>query len=300
MLPITGCGGWFGTSTLFSSSQAAMRWPQLLRRETCSSGRSVLGESAAPGEPELPVLQLERVGLSIPVYSTETRQLKRVLIRSVTGGALSRDQQGAVVEALRDVTCNIYHGERVGLIGHNGAGKTTFLRLVSGIYTPTSGRFQCRCKVSPMLQKSFITSPDLSGYLAVKAHYLLTHGSLAGFDAFLEDILEFSGLGDYLHLPMKGYSEGMRSRLMFALITGSAHECLALDEGFGTGDTRFYKRARLRMQSFVESTGTLILASHSEGLLRKFCTRGLVFDQGKIVYDAPLEDALAYYDEACS
>lgn len=277
-----------------------MRWPLLLRRDLSGRRSSASLDVAATPSDEQPVLQLEQVGLSIPVYSTETRQLKGVLIRSVTGGALSRNQQGAVVEALSDITCNIYHGERVGLIGHNGAGKTTFLRLISGIYTPTAGRFSCRCKVSPMLQKNFITSPDLSGFMAVKAHYLVTHGSLVGFDDFLADIQDFSGLGDYLHLPMKGYSEGMRSRLMFALITGSSHECLALDEGFGTGDTRFYKRARLRMQSFVEATGTLILASHSDGLLRKFCTRGLVFDQGRIVYDAPLEDALAFYDEACS
>lgn len=251
-------------------------------------------------EAERPVLDLENVSLRIPIRTTETRQLKRVLIRSVTGGQISCDQQGAVVEALSNVSCKIYHGERVGLIGHNGAGKSTFLRLISGIYQATSGKFTARCHVSPMLQKIFITSPDLSGFQAVKAHYLMAHGNLRGFEEFVEDILDFSGLGDFLHLPMKGYSEGMRARLMFALITGSAHECLALDEGFGTGDTRFYKRARMRMQSFVEATGTLILASHAEGLLRKFCTRGLVFDQGRVVCDAPLEEALGFYEASCA
>lgn len=245
--------------------------------------------------PQDPVIELNDVWVKIPVLTTETRSLKSVLLRSVTGGSLRKSNQGAEIDALRGISCKINHGERVALIGHNGAGKSTFLRLVSGIYFPTSGTFVARRKVAPMLQKSFITSPDLSGLQAVKGHYLLLYGNLRGFDSFLSEIVDFSGLGDYIHLPMKGYSEGMRARLMFALITGSTHDCLALDEGFGAGDMRFYKKARMRMQRFVDATGTLILASHADGLLRKFCKRGLVFDQGSIAYDAPLEEALEYY-----
>lgn len=252
------------------------------------------------GSSELPVLQLDQVCLSIPVQSHETRYLKSVLIRSVTGGSLRRSSGGAQIDALKNVTCSIYHGERIGLIGHNGAGKSTFLRLISGIYQPTSGSFVSRCKVSPMLQRSFITSQDLSGFQAVKGHYLLTHGTMKGFKAYLEDIVEFSGLGDYIHLPLKGYSDGMRARLMFALTTSSRHECLAVDEGFGAGDMNFFKRAKQRMQAFVEATGTLILATHSEGLMRQFCARGLVFSQGSIIFDAPLDEALSFYAHECA
>lgn len=247
----------------------------------------------------LPVLQLTSLSLDIPVKTQETRYLKSLLIRSVTGGSLNRVANGVRVSALKDVNCKIYHGERIGLIGHNGAGKSTFLRVISGIYTPTSGSFVSRCKVSPMLQKNFITSMDLSGLQAVKGHYLLANNSLRGFDAFLRDIVEFSGLGDYIHLPLKGYSDGMRARLMFALITSSSHECLAVDEGLGAGDTSFTKKARKRMRQFVESTGTLIMATHSEALMRQFCTRGLVFSEGSIVYDAPLEEALSFYSHEC-
>jgi ABC-type polysaccharide/polyol phosphate transport system ATPase subunit len=244
---------------------------------------------------ELPVLELDRVGLNIPVVSQETRQLKHVLVRSVTGGAFHKSREGVIIEALKNISCKIFHGDRIALIGHNGAGKSTFLRVISGIYRPSSGQFISRCKVFPMLQKSFVTSPELSGYQAIKAHYLLLNQSLKGFDPFLEGVIEFSGIGDYVHLPLKGYSDGMRARLMFAMITGSPQECLALDEGFGTGDNRFYRRARMRMQEFVDQTGTLLLASHSPDLLRRFCTRGLVFDEGSIVFDAPLADALSFY-----
>jgi len=246
-----------------------------------------------------PVLELQDVWLRIPVLTMETRSLKKVLIRSVTGGALRKSGSGAEIEALRGISCTISHGERVALIGHNGAGKSTFLRLISGIYQPTSGSFRAYCPVFPMIQKSFITSPDLSGMQAAKGHYLLMHGNLRGFDAFIEDVIDFSGLGDFIHLPMKGYSEGMGARLLFSMLTASQHDCLAMDEGFGAGDARFFERAQRRMEDFIGSAGTLLLASHANELLRQFCTRGLVFHQGQIVCDAPLDEALAYYHESC-
>ena len=242
-----------------------------------------------------PVLLLEQVGLQIPVFSTETRSLKTALIRSVTGGQLKRGPSGAVITALHNLNCVVHEGERVALIGHNGAGKSTFLRLVSGIYTPTSGRFERRIRVFPMIQKSFITSPELSGLQAIKAHYLMIRGHLREFDVFCEGVTAFSGLGDFIHLPIKTYSEGMSARLLFSMLTAFSHECLAMDEGFGAGDFSFYEKAQQRLQSFIEQAGTLFLASHSDSLLQQFCHRGLVFDQGSIVFDGPLDAALAHY-----
>ena len=217
------------------------------------------------------------------------------MIRSVTGGRLSRSRGGAVITALQDVTLNIRQGGRVALIGHNGAGKSTFLRLVSGIYKHTSGHFKAHVPVFPMIHKGFVTSPELSGLQAIKAHYLLAHSHLRGFEEFCEDVIDFSGLGDFIHLPVKTYSQGMAARLLFAVLTGGSHDCLAMDEGFGAGDTRFYEKAQERMNRFLSSAGTLLLASHSEELLRRFCRRGLVFDSGRVVFSGSLEDALEYY-----
>ena len=267
--------------------------------QASQSGRpdSSAGKAQSMEAPKRVVLKLENVGLDIPVFTTETRSLKSTLIRSVTGGGLKRRGGGAVITALEGVTCEIREGDRVALIGHNGAGKSSFLRLISDIYQHTSGLFEAYVRVFPMIHKSFITSAELSGMQAIKAHYLMVNGNLKGFQSFCDDVVMFSGLGDFVHLPMKTYSQGMAARLLFSVLTACSHDCLAMDEGFGAGDSSFYVQAQDRLHSFLSTTGTLLLASHSDGLLRQFCQRGLVFDHGRIVYDGGLEDALNFYHQ---
>jgi ABC-type polysaccharide/polyol phosphate transport system ATPase subunit len=246
------------------------------------------------GEVE-PVLELKHVNLDIPVFTSDSRSIGSVLLRTVTGGKLNHKQGLARVEALRDLNLEINSGERIALIGHNGAGKSTFLRLISGIYQPSSGVLRVHKFVYPMISRSFITSPELSGLQAIKAHYLTLHGNLRGFSSYAQNVIDFCGLGDFIYLPIKGYSQGMAARLLFAMLTGIPHQCLAIDEGFGTGDSRFVEAAQNRLDHFLESAGTLLLASHSDSLLQRFCHRGLVFHQGKIVMDADLKEALAFY-----
>jgi len=242
-----------------------------------------------------PVLTLKDVGMDIPVMTTEMRSLKASLIRSVTGARLRRKAGGAIITALQHITCTVYEGDRVALIGHNGAGKSNFLRMISGIYKHTSGYFESLVPVFPMIHKSFITSSELSGIEAIKAHFLMIKGNLKRFSAFRDDVVDFSGLGDFVHLPIKVYSQGMSARLLFALLTACSHDCLAMDEGFGVSDSSFYEQAQRRLDDCLGTTGTLILASHSDELLRRFCHRGLVFDQGRLTFDGPLENALDFY-----
>ena len=245
-----------------------------------------------------PAIEIKDLSLAIPIYHIENRSLTKRLAKKViniTGGTLDQSKNKTNVIALNNINLTIMRGERVGLIGHNGSGKSSFLRLISGIYIPTKGNIDILVKVYPMLQKTFLTSPELSGIDACKAHYLLKNHSLVGFESFLNEIIEFSGLGSYISLPMKTYSEGMSARLIFSILTSSPHDCLAIDEGFGTGDADFCDRAEERMKQFIESAATLFLASHSEELLKQFCNRGIVFSHGSIAYDGPLDAALNYY-----
>ena len=245
-----------------------------------------------------PAIELKDISLSIPTCHQENRSLSKKVVNKViniTGGALDKVKNRTYIIALKNINLTIMKGERVGLIGHNGSGKSSFLRLISGIYLPTSGNIKVLVEVYPMLQKTFLTSSELSGIDACKAHYLLKNHTLDGFENFLNDIIEFSGLGSYISLPIKTYSEGMSARLIFSILTSSPHDCLAIDEGFGTGDSDFCDRAEERMKQFMESAATLFLASHSEELLKQFCNRGIVFSHGSIAYDGPLDAALNYY-----
>jgi len=245
-----------------------------------------------------PVVEIKDVTLSIPIYYSENRSFTKRFtnkVINITGGKLYESKKGTNIVALNHINLTFMKGERVGLIGHNGSGKSSFLRLISGIYKPSNGDIKISVDVYPMLQKTFLTSAELTGIDACKAHYLLKNYSLNGFEEFLSEIIDFSGLGSYLSLPIKTYSEGMSARLIFSILTSSPHECLAIDEGFGTGDSDFFDRAEERMQQFMESAATLFLASHSDELLKKFCNRGIVFSHGTVAYDGPLDAALNYY-----
>ncbi len=242
------------------------------------------------------ILKAENLSLEIPLVNKLNQSLKRKFVRSITGGKIARNNGLTVIKALSKINLEIEKGERVGLIGHNGAGKSSFIKLASGIYEQTSGDLHCPVKAFPMLQKSFIVSDALTGIDEAKARYLLINNNLKEFSFFLEDIKKFSGLGDYIALPLRTYSSGMSARLIFSLLTYHAHKFLALDEAIGTGDSAFYEKAEIRLENYINNTGTVIIASHSKELLEKFCNRGIVFSEGTIIYDGKLQDALDFYD----
>lgn len=245
-----------------------------------------------------PLVELEHVCLDIPVEGVGSRSLKAALVGGLTGGLLNRNRGGSLaVQALSDLNFTIRKGERVALLGHNGAGKSTLLRLLSDVYAPSRGRIRRHGQVAPLINKSFWVDTDLSGRHAARAQYLLNCNTIEGFDEFLEELVNFTELADFIHLPIRTYSDGMRTRLQFGLLTAFRHQALALDEGIGAGDQWFLSRARQRLALFLGEVGTLILASHSNELLSQFCNRGLVLQHGRVVFDGSLPEAFSHYSQ---
>ncbi len=200
--------------------------------------------------------------------------------------------------ALENLNLTINKGDKIALIGENGSGKSTLLRLVSGIYKESSGCIIRNMSVKCLLDKSFLVSTDLAGVYAARAEYVNYFGSFVGFENFLEEICEFSGLNEFIYKSMSTYSDGMRVRLLFSILTSPffKYECLALDEGIGMADREFNAKASKRFQSFLGQSNTLLMASHSSDLLKEFCTKGLVLKKGNIVYFGDIVEAIKCYE----
>lgn len=199
--------------------------------------------------------------------------------------------------ALDNVTLSIGEGDRVGIIGRNGSGKSTILRLISGIFMPTEGQIEVTGAVQAMFDLQIGVQFAASGYQNIKMIGLMRGFSRAEIKERIPEIVEFSGLGDFIHMPVKTYSTGMRTRLLFSTITALDPEVLLLDEWFGTADEDFNKRAGTKMKAIVERSGILMLASHSMPLLQKHCNKCLWLHDGHMRAYGETHEVLASYRE---
>ena len=187
----------------------------------------------------------------------------------------------SVVEALRDITLSLKEGDRVGLVGHNGAGKSTLLRLLSGIYEPTRGSARIRGRVAPVFDLGVGMDPEISGYENIIIRGLFLGQTRKQMLAKIDEIAEFTELGEYLSMPLRTYSTGMRVRLAMGVVTSIDPEILLLDEGIGAVDAEFMKKARVRLQDLVERSGILVFASHSNEFLAQLCDTAMWIDHGR-------------------
>lgn len=241
---------------------------------------------------------LKNVVTEFPIYGAQTSFRTALLGR--VGGVLRRGSNGAakrvVVRALDNVSLAINHGDQVGILGHNGAGKSTMLRVLAGIYQPSQGSISIEGRVSPL----FTTSPGLAvddtGYENIVTCGLLLGMTRDEIERKLPEIEAFTELSDYLALPVRTYSPGMLVRLGFAIATAIDPEILLLDEGLGAGDARFATRAVNRVKALIERSSVMVLASHSDKLIQQMCKRAILLDRGHVVADGPTEEVLAIYD----
>ncbi len=244
-------------------------------------------------------IQLSNVSVHFPVSLAGSKRLfHKETLQSVLGGTVVFDEKDASVTALHGINLNLTDGERLGLVGHNGAGKSTLLRVIAGIYEPTYGRIASRGRVSAMFSQSLGMEMDSTGYENIEIGCLFRGMDKNEVAAAAEDIADFTELGPFLDMPIRTYSSGMMARLSFAITTIHTPEILVIDEAIGTGDASFQEKAKQRLDEFMARTRILVLASHNNSLLQRFCDRGIWLEKGKIIGDGPIDEVLGAYNNS--
>jgi len=242
------------------------------------------------------LIKLENVTLEFPVEASKPQRRRSSSEEGPIGGQLSSGQAGhLVVRALDQLSLTLEPGDRLALVGHNGAGKTTLLRVMAKLYAPTHGRVTIQGRVAPLLNLSFGMDMDSTGYENIFIRGLFLGMSKAELKKKADAIAEFSELGDFLDLPMRTYSSGMRARLAFAISTHVETDILLLDEVVATGDARFFKKANERLESFARESKVLVLASHSNKVLRGICNKALLLEHGRIRKFGPIDEVIETY-----
>ena len=241
-------------------------------------------------------VSLEHVGVEFLVREMQTSSLISTAKSFATGGDIDMTNRRKVtISALKDVCLTFKDGDRVGLIGHNGAGKTTLLRVLSGILPPMEGRLRIEGRLAGLLSIQMGLDQNASGYenIIIRARYMgCSEEEIA--ERF-DDICSFSELGDYLHLPLKTYSSGMRVRLAFSIATAFDPDILILDEWLSAGDATFRDKASMRLKGLIAQSGIFVMATHQPGLMKSMCNKGVVMSKGRVRFIGEIDDALEWH-----
>lgn len=237
---------------------------------------------------------VEHVSMEFKRVKNEASSLKEAILRKIR-----REYTCQVQKALDDVSFQIHKGEVAGLIGTNGSGKSTMLKIISGVLTPTRGRVEVDKSKVQLLTLGTGFDGELTGRENV---YL--NGALIGYSRDFLDrnygkIIEFAQLEDFMEEKVKNYSSGMVSRLGFAIATaGEAPEILILDEVLSVGDMFFRKKSEARIREMIHGGSTVLIVSHSPGVVRENCTRALWLDRGKLLADGDPKTVCAAYEKS--
>jgi ABC-2 type transport system ATP-binding protein len=240
-------------------------------------------------------IETRQASVDFPIFDAKTRSLKKAVLGMVGGNIASDHRKVPVIQALHDIDITIEEGDRVALVGHNGAGKSTLLRLLSGIYAPTSGSALIEGRVAPVFDLGVGMDPEISGYENIMIRGLFLGMSRKQMEARVDEIADFSELGDFLSMPLRTYSTGMRVRLALGVVTSIDPEILLFDEGIGAVDSAFLAKAQGRLQELVERAGLLVFASHSDEFLRKLCTSAIWMEHGRVKQRGGLREVLTAY-----
>jgi len=234
---------------------------------------------------------IKNLTMRFPVYGADNRSLKKHLARLSVGGKIGKAAgRPPVITALSNISMRLKPGDRLALIGHNGSGKTTFLRALSGAYEPDEGTIEVQGRVAALLDLSLGIDASATGYDNIRLRGLIAGLTSKEIEQKMESIAAFTDLGGFLAMPMKTYSAGMQARLAFAVATSVDADVLLLDEWIAVGDAKFRAAAHERLLDLVERARILVLASHDTQLVRYYCNKVVRFDSGTVSRVRPIDE----------
>lgn len=222
--------------------------------------------------------------VEFPIYNASHRSLKKSILNRTTGGRIASDAARSVmIRAIDGLSLDIVPGDRVGLMGHNGAGKTTLLRVLSGVYVPSAGELEVEGKIVSLLDLSVGMEPEATGFENILLRGITMGLTPHEIENHIDEISEFSELGDYLNMPVRTYSSGMQLRLAFSVSTCVSADIILMDEWLSVGDASFNEKATRRLDAMVEQSSILVIASHAPDVLNRICNRKLLLSHGKAI-----------------
>ena len=231
------------------------------------------------------IYTLDNVSLRFPIFNNFHRSLRSDalnVVKKAVGGQINITNQSTSITALKNLTLKISKNDRIGLYGHNGSGKSSLLRLLAGIYEPTSGRIDINGKIHSMLDLTSGMEEEATGKqnIILKSYALgMTKNEI---NDKIQEIVDFSELSDFIDLPIKIYSSGMKMRLAFSISTAFPADILLLDEWLSVGDDAFSKKAEDKLNDFSKNANAFVLASQNLKTLEKHCNRIFELNYGNL------------------
>ena len=234
------------------------------------------------------------------LFSRETFSIPKLRSKKLVGSDLVTVNNKQFIHSLNDVSLFLEPGDRLGLVGHNGAGKTTLLKALSGIYPLHSGSLSTKGQIQTFLSQGYGLNPEMTAIDYLELQCVLRNYDKVTTKQFIEKVVEFIEMDDFVFIPIRTYSTGMLARLLAAAAIFCPGDIFLIDEGIGAGDASFSAKFNIALDHFFKKAKILVLASHSEDLIRHICNKVVVMAKGKIVFSGEVDDGFDFYREYSS
>jgi len=246
-----------------------------------------MSQSAGLGRPSIVAQDVRKTFLLNHAFSLKDTVVSWIRRRKTT----------SVFEALKGIDLVIDEGESVAILGLNGSGKSTLLKLISGVMRPDGGEVLTRGRVAGLIEVGAGFHPELSGRENVFLNAAILGMSRKEIESRYEEIVAFSEIEEFIDQEVKHYSSGMFMRLAFSVAIHVELDILLVDEILSVGDAPFREKCRLKFQELIAQNKTLVVVSHDMEMVRELCTRGVVINKGEVLYDGPVEGAIALVED---